>query len=486
MYCKITPWHCDPRTIWLACVALYLVFGPTQAPFYTPSYYDNSRLLQLLSLAALSLLALVIPTLRREVEVIVLNGRGWVQRGLLLLALLGFASGLQAALPGMALQELALWMLLGVFTLTSISVTAANRTLVDRLLLIAFQGSALVFIVVFWMGQLAARETEQPFEWLHPFVTFANVRHFSQFQAYTLPVLTVSVALAGISRYRRSGAFLLAAHWWALQFAVGTRAVWFAGACTVALLPLLLKRDAFPFLKCFGLAVLGGGILYLALDTFLLVDAPGLADAAHRGFDTSNRQELWRSALAMVRNDPFLGVGPMHFSFTNFAWAAHPHNSMLQFAAEYGLPAATIVVALATWLLWSSIRWTRSASQPEDQLINGGLLAALLMGLLDSLLSGNTLMPVAQMTLCILIGWVIGRNRCVPSNPPPSPTAITTFALSTIVVGSVITVGLGAHTYYQYWDARQFLVPAGASHPRYWEEGHWPRSDPVRSVQQAK
>ncbi len=154
----------------------------------------------------------------------------------------------------------------------------------------------------------------------------------------------------------------------------------------------------------------GGGIVYLALNAFVLADAPGLSEMGRRGFDSSNRGELWSSALAMVRDAPLLGVGPMHYSFRNFEWAAHPHNAVLQLAAEYGLPVATIAIGLVAYLLWSCVRWTKSARSAEDRVVNTGLLAALLMGLLDALVSGNTLMPVSQMTLFILIGWVIGRN----------------------------------------------------------------------------
>jgi hypothetical protein len=53
--------------LWLACILLYVSLGPTQAPFYTPSLYDNARLLQLFSLSALALMAFGIPSLREGI-----------------------------------------------------------------------------------------------------------------------------------------------------------------------------------------------------------------------------------------------------------------------------------------------------------------------------------------------------------------------------------------------------------------------------------
>jgi O-antigen ligase len=470
---------CDPGMVWLVCIVTYVSFGPTQAPFYMPSLYDNARLLQLFALSALSLMTLAIPLLREGPLQTIALARGWVRFGLLSLAVLALLSACRAAAPGMALQEIALLLLLGLLALSIAALAMGNRTAVDGALIMAFGGSALTFLVVFWMAQAATRETSQPFEWIHPFVTFANVRHFSQFQAYTLALLVVPIASTCLALRWRVAAYLVAAHWWALQFAVGTRAVWFASALAAAILLMVLRRDAHAFLKWLAVAMAGGGVLYLALDMFVLADAPGLSEMGRRGFDSSNRGELWSSALGMVRNAPVLGVGPMHFSFTNFEWAAHPHNAVLQLAAEYGLPAATVAIGLVARLLWSCIRWTRSAETEEDRLLNTGLLAALLMGLSDALVSGNTLMPVSQMTLFILIGWVIGRNARVRRDSASLRSRKAGLAVSLISLACAVTVGHGALTYYRYWDARQFLVPAGPSHPRYWEEGHWPAVKPA-------
>jgi O-antigen ligase len=378
----------------------------------------------------------------------------------------------------MALQEVSLLVLLALLALCTASLAMVNRTLVDCALLVAFEASALVFLLMFWIALAATRQMGQPFDWIHPFVTFANVRHFSQFQAYTLPLLVVPIASFRLTARWRFAAYIVAAHWWALQFAVGTRAIWFASGLAATILLLVVRRDALTYLRWFGLAITGGGTMHLALSNLVLADAPGLAEVGRRGFDASRRGELWWSALRMVREAPILGVGPMHFSFRNFEWAAHPHNAVLQVAAEYGLPMAAITIGLVAYLLWSCIRWTRSAPHEDDRLLNTGLLAALLMGLLDALVSGNTLMPVPQVTLSILMGWVIGRNaslRCDSIAPKPGGMGL---AISALALSCAVTVGHGALAYYRYWDARQFVIPAGPSHPRYWEEGHWPAINP--------
>lgn len=468
----------DPSALWLVCLVFYFALGPTQAPFYTPSLYDNARLLQIFVLSILSLGALAIPSLRSGMVHVLREGPKPLQLGLVSVVLLALISALRAAMPMMALQEVALLALLCVLALSVAALATANRKAVDIALLAAFEASVLVFIVVFWMARIAAIHVNQAFEWESPFITFANVRHFSQFQAYTLPLLAVPLASARLAFRWRVAAFLVAAHWWALQFAVGTRAVWFAIALSALILAVILRREALAYLRWLGLAIAGGCLLHFALTFLVLGDAPGLSEIGRRGFDTSNRTELWSTALGMVREAPWLGVGPMHFSFRNFEWAAHPHNAFLQLAAEYGLPATAIICALTAYLLRQCARWAKASTSPDDRLLNHCLLAALLTGLADSLVSGNTLMPVAQMTVFVLIGWVVGRNANVPV--PSETTASKTggLAVAALSVACAVIVGSGAVRYYNYWDARQFRVPAGSSHPRYWEEGHWPMQKP--------
>ena len=399
--------------------------------------------------------------------------------------LIGLVSALRASVPTMALREVALFVLLGMLSLSVLALAGANQRIVDVAILAALQGSALVFIVVFWMARIAASQMSQPFEWIHPFISFANVRHFSQFQSYTLPLLVLPLLMSGLSLRWKVGAFLIAVHWWALQFAVGTRAIWFAVAVSAAILLFALRRDAVPYLRLLGCAIAGGGLLYLLLTFSVLKDAPGLSDVARRGFETSNRSELWNTALDMVKESPMLGVGPMHYSFRNFAWAAHPHNSVLQLASEYGLPVATIVVLLFVHLMWKCMQWAKTARSDDDRSINVGLCAALMMGLSDSLVSGNTLMPVSQITLFVLIGWVIGRNIVPPRVVPSRSTKRAELVVATFSIIAAIVVSHGALVYYQYWDARQFFVPAGPSHPRFWEEGHWPKTGPIKSAERS-
>jgi O-antigen ligase len=214
---------------------------------------------------------------------------------------------------------------------------AGSARLGDMLFSGLIIASCLLFCVVFWAAFVAALAVNGRFEWTTPFVSFANVRFFSQWQAYTLPLLLIPVFARRVARRWRAAAFLLCAHWWMLQFAVGTRAVWFAAATTFLIVALAVGGVAKRWMQWQIAAVLAGGVLYLVFQMSLLNTAPGLADVGQRGFDDSHRFALWASAVEMIREYPVLGVGPLHFGILQTKIAAHPHNSLLQIATECGI-----------------------------------------------------------------------------------------------------------------------------------------------------
>ena len=463
----------------LPLLALELV-APVHAPFVTPSLYDNARLLQITCASLSAFLVIVAPG---SIHAVMLR---WeilppiARLSLAVLLALIVASAVTSPHPAAAAPEIALVsiLLLGGFAVSA-AVAAAPR-LGDMLLSGVIVAACLVFCVVFWAAFVAALvAVDGRFEWITPFVSFANVRFFSQWQAYTLPLLLIPLFDRRVARRWRAAAFLLAAHWWMLQFAVGTRAVWFAAAMTFLVMALAVGRLAEGWMKWQGAAVLAGGVLYLAFRISLLSTAPGLADVAQRGFNDSHRFALWASAVEMTRESPVLGVGPLHYAFLQTEIAAHPHNSLLQLAAEYGIPAALLVMGLMVYLLWRCASLCRVAGDDHDRGVKLCLLAGLGMGLADSLLSGNTVMPHSQVILVLLCGWLTGRavpyRDVVPALVQRSSILVRAVVSITVVAASAVVIGAGVE-YFHAMELKGFAMPF-ESHPRFWQQGHWPIRD---------
>jgi hypothetical protein len=72
-------------------------------------------------------------------------------------------------------------------------------------------------------------------------------------------------------------------------------------------------------------------------------------------------------------------------------------------------------VALVVLLLLFAVSALRARTQLQPHQgadpVTVSLCAALVMGLVDSLLSGNLIMPHSQIALCVIAGWLVGRTQ---------------------------------------------------------------------------
>ncbi len=90
---------------------------------------------------------------------------------------------------------------------------------------------------------------------------------------------------------------------------------------------------------------------------------------------SSSRFGIWADTLAMIRQQPWTGVG---FGEFNFAWTLtpfphrpiaffdHTHDLVLQLAVELGLPLAALVLALIGVALWRAARLAFGATGDSD------------------------------------------------------------------------------------------------------------------------
>jgi len=468
------------RFLGCACAALYGLIAPWYLLEFTGPLYDSARLLELILLIPIAALFIVISTWRHQALMVCTSIPNTIKIGLSAFLILALTSSLFAQFPEKSLQEISLFLLLFIFGITCQFLARNNKTLIDRLFIVSIVLGALLFICHFVICYLAAVVTNIPFSWVSPFVSFSNVRFFSQYQAYTLPILVIPLIEFKLPFRWRVVALLLLTFWWALHFATGTRSVWVALIVTTLFLLIFLKDKARQWLICQFVGMLIGGIFYLAFNYLTLDNSLyGLGSITKRGLDDNGRWPLWLSAFEMIKNHPLLGVGPMHFAFNNFTIAAHPHNSVLHIAAEYGLPVILIAIYLVIAFLKKAIAWCIKPTYSENPQINIALTASLVCGLCDSLFSGNIIMPHSQMLLFIIGGWLIGRNQAtdlISIELQPLQSKGRTLVLVAVVLAAITIQLNGVQSYYSYMKRAQFSVPEYA-HPRFWNDGHWPAEE---------
>jgi len=96
------------------------------------------------------------------------------------------------------------------------------------------------------------------------------------------------------------------------------------------------------------------------------------------GLETSNRAHiaLFWAALRMIADNPLIGVGPMNFkdlstTYTGLDIANIAHNSFLEIAAEFGLPALGVFLLLLGSTFATLRRAIRFGPSAESRAIAG-------------------------------------------------------------------------------------------------------------------
>ena len=218
-----------------------------------------------------------------------------------------------------------------------------------------------------------------------------NLRQPNHLSTLLLWACIATIALAELGRLPRRAAWPLLA---LLVFAValtGSR-TGFVGALLVgawALADGRLSRAgrglALAVPALFGLAW-----ALLAVWARLSEHALGAASRSGEGDLSSSRFAIWSNTLALIREQPWTGVG---FGEFNLAWTLtpfpgrptaffdHTHNLPLHLLVELGLPLGAAVLALLVWALWRGVARARQAAGDAGTAARAALMFVLMVGL---------------------------------------------------------------------------------------------------------
>lgn len=245
---------------------------------------------------------------------------------------------------------------------------------------------------------------------------FSNIRFLGQFQVLAMPVLAWLCLSHWHAAFRYARllsmlCFVALAVQWCIAFTLGGRGMFVALAVShLALLGLFWRHWRLLAVQLAG--ALAGALLFLVL----LVLVPywlGIPLDIHPAFrdGLSGRGVIWMLAWHIFMDNPWLGAGPMQFAAHINVVAAHPHQVVLQWLAEWGLPATLLALGLATWGMWRGlvcVRKNRKASLEAAVWLS--VAGALVLAQVD----GVFVMPYTQVWLAVLVGIALGRWQKVP------------------------------------------------------------------------
>ena len=326
-------------------------------------------------------------------------------------ALLALASTLQAAVPAMAFREAALFAGLAAVARV-VSRVHDPLDLPARVASIASAGYVAVILLLLIAGYLAG----QPLNRGEIIVGYDNYRFYNHVQSAALPATVLALTLAPRGSWARRIAAFASVGGFALLYAVAGRGTLLGLAVAAALSGLLFGRSALALLRLLALSALAGLVLFALLFWWLplllgiTVEFSDSYYGARMG-SVEARLYLWGVARTYIEHSPWLGIGPMHYAHLHNPEAAHPHNIVLQIAAEWGLPMLGLVLAAAGTALWRFAVTIRRCADVRQRDCGIGLFLACAAIAVDGLFSGNFVMPVSQVWIAFTFGWALAWTR---------------------------------------------------------------------------
>jgi O-antigen ligase len=458
-----------PKSFLAGC--FFLLFAPIA--FFSFSGHDWQRISQY-AIAFSSLFWLVFHS-KQSLNASLLTP--WARISCILIATLGLTSVLSAHQPQWAMVELALLLACSGITCAFALERRKRGPLLDRMLIAFVVILCIVKTAQFIAAAAAAFASGVGIlDTALLFDAFSNRRTYGQFQTFTLPLLALPMLFARTARPAKLWLLALLTCWWMIAICGGTRGTW---------LGMSAAGGALFFCGPYGRRWLGwqlaaavmGLMLYwcffIALPAFL--DITILNQASERlTSNLSARDVIWLQAWEMIKARPLLGFGPMHFADIWNVVAAHPHQIILQWASEWGVPSALLMSWLTLWGLGSTALLIRRKSPSTDpiDLLRLCLFASLVAALTQAMVDGVIVMPYSQLWMCLIIGWLMGIHewRAMPA----SASAGLSRAWLVVVACAVLYLGYVVIRDFPHLNEQQerYLHDFGGNfQPRFWMQG---------------
>lgn len=388
---------------WYA-VLVFLVAVPATGVWVPVSGHDYSRVMEI----ALCLVCAVAVAVHRP-STAAKTALVWPTA---VIALLALGATVHAPVLPMATRELAL--LLG---LAGLAWLVASRPAPDTpRLLAAVAIAAAAYTALVGLGlavSLSVANDLRPFDLL---IGYDNGRFFNHVQTSMLPLLVLATLQPNRSRWTVRLAWVGLIGGLALLAVSEGRATGLTLCVGAAVGLVLLRASAMAYVRHLAIGVVGAAVVYALLFVALprlaglpveVLHVDGVTDAG----SAQSRWVLWTISADGIRRSPWLGIGPMHFSHTWNADAAHPHNVYLQVAEEWGVPMLLLLAGLALVGLRRLHVAVRGCRDPQERTVGTALFITLIGIAVDGLLSGNFVMPVSQVWIVVVFGSAIGWVR---------------------------------------------------------------------------
>lgn len=431
---------------------------------YTPKYnwHNQQRVMQLFFVATCSIYYLL------KIKKIEFNGLSSIA----FIFSLGLVSCVLSSQTAWALKEWALYLGLFLTILATYHLSKKHKALYESVFYIALITGFLLasqFIIYYTSAFISGVKNLDP-GLLFP--GFDNPRFLAQFQIILIPLLASLHPHLKTQSQTLGNAILatLTVHW-CIAYTLGGRG-FFAGIFFANLIACLIIRSE----KKVIITQLKTAIIGFLLYACLLKIIPwilGVSNTENWGYsplraDLTGRGTLWKSAWESALSHPFFGLGPMGLASNPNTIAAHPHQALLQWLAEWGAPAtmATCILTISAGYHYIAALKKRTPGNLEK-----GAIVALLGAVALSQVDGVVVMPYIQTWLALLVGVLMAKHPQEPEPPPRKNLIriIKAYALFSVIIITKIII-LEAPTVPES-EEHYYKIHIDGPKPRFWSQG---------------
>ena len=412
------------------------------------------------------------------------------RRALSAVLVLGILSVVLADRPGHAAFELSFFVLGGFLALALADMRRQMGASFDRAITGCIVASAFLFLSFYCLIYFSAFADEgavsgeiiSGIKSLIIFPNFSNRRFLDQYQSWTLALIVVPIVLFRLQLLAsRLLLYLIASGWWALFFAGDGRGKALAMIVSFVGVVAIYRKLARSYLWLHAKTAAAGFLIYWAV----FVDAFPDSGAPLARISQAGRLDLWRHGLGNILSDPIFGIGPGNYSHFLFGKVdiAHPHNALVQWAAEWGLPSMALICGL---LIMGFVAWLRrsrdlatDADRAGNSVLPVALTASCLAAATHAMVSGIIVMPLSQIMLIVVSGWMLGLAHTGGGHGGRAGKRWPTVSYVAIVLAAALV--MAANTYRDLPGvmaiaAGEIGEPATTG-PRMWSEG-WVSPEP--------
>ncbi|WP_263080482.1 O-antigen ligase family protein [Endozoicomonas sp. Mp262] len=446
---------------------------------FSPAGFNIKRLLLTLFFVAVLIVPLVSGAFRQKLYFRIIETPLHL-RGLFGgVIVLGFISSLLSSFPERGLQEVGLYLLL------TLAVLAISISDIDEKKLVyglVFIGVAIGLYSLGYGFKYLIYLDYGIHSWPYSIYQFSNPRALNHAQGWLIPLFALlPLCTLPSTEILRKIRWLPLVAMYFFMLVSGTRglplALMMAFAVAVWLFGGLIRPLALIHAKAFMVA-LPVYLVFILLIPFLVNNSLPLDHSFYRESYDNGRFSLWLMAWEAIKSNGVFGLGPQHFVILTTDGPASPHNSLLQWACEWGVPATlglTWIVICCGYSYQKNMKQRIRSEKltSKQQWVQVAVFCSVMTAALHSMISGVITTPLSQMLMILVIGVAIRFHYKENVAMVLSlPGGISLFRIAVgVITGALVAIYFVIFHGDFFLDTYSLYYPSTMMAPRFWLNG---------------